>query len=277
MEQRQPAEHRLARRQSSGRRDSEAAGQLVGVGLGGDLGGAGGPSGVDERGEIVRRRRPRADQAVGRLAGDRVVEVGHVHARNGGQRRRGAGGRVGPQRQHRLHPGVGADGQQALPQRLVQLGPGRDQDPGSGAADQLRDVLRAEHGVDGCGDADGLRGQRRRVQRRGVDPAQRHRVGAPHSKGGQRVGDLGDPAGQVGVGPGEAVGVRRRVGDPLGGDGVGPGVCGVAQQLVRRRRHGQDVGGAHDAFPMTRVRWVPRSSARSAVAMVAVMRSPSCR
>ena len=38
----------------------------------------------------------------------------------------------------------------------------------------------------------------------------------------------------------------------------GPGMCGVAQPQVRRRRHGQDVGGVHDAFPMTRVRWMPR-------------------
>ena len=60
VEQRQPAQHRLPRRQAAARGDPPAAGQLVGVGVRGDLRGAGGPPGVDERGEIVCLRQVRA-------------------------------------------------------------------------------------------------------------------------------------------------------------------------------------------------------------------------
>jgi hypothetical protein len=69
-------------------------------------------------------------------------------------------------------------------------------------------VLTTEYRVDRRGDADRLGGQRRGVERRGVDAAQGHRVGAPYPEGGQRVGDPGHPAGQLRVGPGAAAAVE---------------------------------------------------------------------
>ena len=65
VEQRQPAEHPLPGRQPAAHGDAPAAGELVGVGVRGDLRGAGGPAGVHERGEVLRRRRVRAGQAAG--------------------------------------------------------------------------------------------------------------------------------------------------------------------------------------------------------------------
>ena len=76
VEQRQPAQHRLPGRQAAALGDPPGAGQLAGVGVRGDLRGAGGPPGVDERGEIVCLRQVRAGQAAGRLPGDHVVQVG---------------------------------------------------------------------------------------------------------------------------------------------------------------------------------------------------------
>jgi len=101
---------------------------------------------------------------------------------------------------------------------------------------------------------DRLRGERGRIQHRGVDTAEGHRVVPTDPEGGQCVRDPGDHAGELGVGPGEAAGVIARVGDPLGGDGAGPGAGGVEEQLVGRLGQRQDGGVGHDAFPTTVLR-----------------------
>ena len=273
--------------------DPPGAGQLVGMGVRGDLRGAGGPPGVHERREIVCLRQVRAGQAAGRLPGDHVVQVGDerpaaVRGVRGTVGRRvtgqAQGGRValcavGSQREDGGHARLAGHLEQPLPQLRVQLGPGRDQDPGSGAADQLGDPLAGQRRVDRGGDPDGLRGQGGGVQHRGVDAGQRHRVLAPHSQGGQRVGDARHRAGQLGVGPGQAAGVLGRVRDPLGGDAVRPGAGGVQQQLVGRGRPRQYCyfSRDHGVFPITVLRCVPRSSCPSGEAIVAVMTSPSRR
>ena len=151
VEQRQPAQHPLPGRQPAALRDPPAAGQLVGVGVRGDLRGAGGPPGVHERGKVVCLRRVRAGQVTVRLPGDHLVQVGHgqrAAVRGMPGRRvtvqggRGAAGAVRPQRQDHGHPRLPGHPDQPLPQLRVQLGPGRDQDPRSGPADQLGDPLR---------------------------------------------------------------------------------------------------------------------------------------
>ena len=249
VEQRQPAQHSLPGSQAAAHRDPLAAGQLVGVGVRGDLRGAGGPPGVHERGEIPRRRLVRAGQVAGWLPGDHLVQVGHgqraavrAAVTGGAEGGRDAVRVVGPQRQDGGHPGLPGHPEQPRPQLRVQLRPGRDQDPGSRPADQLGDPLAGQCGVDRGGDPDGLRGQRGRVQHGGVGAGQRHRVTAPHPQGGQRVGDPRHRARQLGVGPGQAAGVIGRVRDPLGGDAVRPGAGGVEQQLVGRLRQRQDLG-----------------------------------
>ena len=107
------------------------------MGVRGDLRGAGGPSGVHERGEVFRRRRVRAGQAVGRLPGDHVVQVGHdrpaavqgpAGRRVTDQGRRVAVRAVGPQREDGGHPRLAGYPEQPMPQLRVQLGAGRDQD-----------------------------------------------------------------------------------------------------------------------------------------------------
>ncbi len=284
VEQRQAAEHRLPGRQAAALGDPPGAGQLVGVGVRGDLRGAGGPAGVHERGQIARLGQVRAGQVAGWLPGDHLVQVGHgqreaVRAAVTGrvEDRRDAAGAVGPQRQDGGHPGLAGHLEQPRPQLRVQLRPGRDQDPGSGPADQLGDPLAGQCGVDRGGDPDGLRGQRGRVQHGGAGAGQRHRVTAPHPQGGQRVGDPRRRARQLGVGPVQAAGVIGRVRDPLGGDAVRPGAGGVEQQLVGRGRQRQDFFRGHGVFPMTVLCWVPRSSWPSGEVIVAVMTSPSCR
>ena len=288
VEQRQPAQHRLPGRQPAAQGDPLAAGELAGVGVRGDLGGAGGPPGVHERGQVVCLGQVRAGQVAVRLPGDHLVQVGHdrraaVRGTVGGrvtgrvQGGRGAAGAVGSQRQDGGHPGLAGHLEQPLPQLRVQLRPGRDQDPGSGPADQLGDPLAGQRRVDRGGDPGGLRGQRGGVQHRGVDAAQRHRVLAPHPQRGQRVGDPRHRAGQLGVGPGQAAGVIGRVRDPLGGDAVGPGAGGVQQQLVGRFRQRQYFSRGHGSFPVIVLCWVPRSSRPSGEAIVAVMTSPSRR
>ena len=286
VEQRQPAQHRLPGRQPGALGDAAGAGELVGVGVRGDLRGAGGPPGVHERGQIPRLGQVRAGQVAGWLPGDHLVQVGHGQRaavrRTAGrgvtiQGGRDAVGAVGPQRQDGGHTGLAGHLEQPRPQLRVQLGPGRDQDPGSGAADQLGDPLAGQRGVDRGGDPGGLRGQRGGVQHGGVDASQRHRVAAPHPQGGQRVGDPGHRARQLGVGPVQAAGVIGRVRDPLGGDAVRPGAGGVEQQLVGRLRQRQDFFRGHGVFPMMVLCWVPRSSWPSGEAIVAVMTSPSCR
>ena len=77
VEQRQPAQHPLPGRQPAAQGDPPAAGELVGVGVRGDLRGAGGPPGVHERGQVVCRRQVRAGQVAVRLPGDHLVQVGH--------------------------------------------------------------------------------------------------------------------------------------------------------------------------------------------------------
>ena len=286
MEQRQPAQHPLPGSQPAAHGDPPAAGQLVGVGVRGDLRGAGGPPGVHERGKVVCRRQVRAGQVAVRLPGDHLVQVGHdrraaVRGTAGSrvtvQGGRDAAGAVRPQRQDGGHPRLAGHLEQPLPQLRVQLRPGRDQDPGSGPADQLGDPLAGQRRVDRGGDPGGLRGQRGRVQHRGVDAGQRHRVAAPHPQGGQRVGDPRHRARQLGVGPVQAAGVIGRVRDPLGGDAVGPGAGGVQQQLVGRLRQRQYFACGHGSFPMMVLCWVPRSSRPSGEAIVAVMTSPSRR
>ena len=206
VEQREPAQHSPAGGQPAGQGDPPAAGQLVGVGMRGDLRGAGGPPGVHEGGQVVCGRQVRAGQVADRLPGDHVVEIGHerpaaVRVTAGrsvtgdAQGGRVAVGVVGSQREDGGHPRLAGHLEQPLPQLRVQLGAGRDQDPGSGPADQLGDPLAGRRGVDRGGDPDGLRGQRGGVQHRGVDAGQRDRVLAPHSQGGQRVGDPGHHAG----------------------------------------------------------------------------------
>ena len=138
-------------------------------------------------------------------------------------------GRVGSQDKDGGHADVTGDRQQPLPQLLVQLGAGRHEHPGLGAAQQLGEALAAECGVDWGGDPDRLRRERGRVQHRGVDTAEGHRVLSTDPERGQCVRDPGDQAGEFGVGPGEAAGVIARVGDPLGGHGVGPGAGGVEE------------------------------------------------
>ena len=286
VEQRQPAQHPLPGRQPAAQGEPLGAGELVGVGVRGDLRGAGGSSGVYERGQIVCFGQVRTGQAAGWLPGDHLVQVGHdrpaadrgpAGRRVTDQRRRVAVRAVGPQREDGGHPRLAGYPEQPLPQLRVQLRPGRDQDAGSGPADQLGDPLRGQGGVDRGGDPGGLRGQRGSVQHRGVDAAERHRVRAPHPQGGQRVGDPGHRAGQLGVGPGQAAGGIGRVRDPLGGDAVGPGAGGVQQQLVGRFRLRQDFSCGHGSFPIIVLCWVPRSSWPSGEAIVAVMTSPSCR
>ena len=183
VEQRQPAQHRLPGRQAAALGDPPGAGQLVGVGVRGDLRGAGGPPGVHERGEIVCLRQVRAGQVAGWLPGDHVVQVGDerpaavrgvrgtVGRRVTGQAQGGrvAVGAVGSQREDGGHARLAGHLEQPLPQLRVQLGPGRDQDPGSGPADQLGDPLAGQCRVDRGGDPDGLRGQRGGVQHGGVD------------------------------------------------------------------------------------------------------------
>jgi len=284
VEQRQPAQHRLPGRQAAALGDPPPAGELVGVGVRGDLRGAGGPPGVHERGQIARLGQVRAGQVAGWLPGDHLVQVGHgqraaVRAAVTGRVEGGrdAAGAVGPQGQDGGHPGLPGRPEQPRPQLRVQLRTGRDQDPGSSPADQLGDPLAGQCGVDRSGDPSGLRGQRSREQRGGAGAGQRHRVAAPHPQGGQRVGDPRHRARQLGVGPVQAAGVTGRVRDPLGGDAVRPGASGIKQQLVRRGRQRQDLFRGHGVFPMTALCWVPRSSRPSAEAIVAVMTSPSCR
>ena len=77
VEQRQPAQHPLPGSQPAAQGDPPAAGQLVGVGVRGDLRSAGGPPGVHERGQVVCLRQVRAGQVAGRLPGDHLVQVGH--------------------------------------------------------------------------------------------------------------------------------------------------------------------------------------------------------
>jgi hypothetical protein len=137
--------------------------------------------------------------------------------------------RVGSQHEDGADADVPADGQQPPPQLFVDFGAGGDGNPGPGAADDLGEVLAAECGVDRGGDADRLGGQGGGVQRRGVDAVQGHRVGPAHPERGQCVGDLGDLAGELRVGPGEAPGVVGRVRDPLGRHTIRPGRSGVQQ------------------------------------------------
>ena len=68
VEQREPAQHSPAGGQPAGQGDPPAAGQLVGVGMRGDLRGAGGPPGVHEGGQVVCRRQVRAGQVAGPAA-----------------------------------------------------------------------------------------------------------------------------------------------------------------------------------------------------------------
>ena len=135
VEQRQPAQHRLPGRQAAAHGDPPGAGQLVGVGVRGDLRGAGGPPGVHERGEIARLGQVRAGQVAGWLPGDHVVQVGHerpaavrgvrgtVGRRVTGQAQGGrdAVGAVGPQRQDGGHARLAGHLEQPLPQLRVQL------------------------------------------------------------------------------------------------------------------------------------------------------------
>ena len=288
VEQRQPAQHPLPGSQPAAQGDPPGAGQLVGVGVRGDLRGAGGPPGVHERGKVVCLRQVRAGQVAVRLPGDHLVQVGHdrraaVRGTVGGrvtgrvQCGRGAAGAVRSQRQDRGHPRLARHLEQPLPQLRVQLRPRRDQDAGSRPADQLGDPLAGQRRVDRGGDPDGLRGQGGGVQHRGVDAGQRHRVAAPHPQGGQRVGDPRHRARELGVGPVQAAGVIAWVWDPLRGHGVGPGAGGVQQQLVGRLRQRQYFSRGHGSFPIMVLCWVPRSSCPSGEAIVAVMTSPSRR
>ena len=282
VEQRQPAQHPLPGRQPAALRDALGAGELVGVGVRGDLRGAGGPPGVHERGEIACLRQVRAGQVAGRLPGDHLVQIRHDQGTavwiNGlAEGWRVASCAVRPKREDGGHARLPGHLEQPLPQLRVQLGPGRDQDPGSGPADQLGDPLAGQRGVGRRGDPDGLRGQGGGVQHRGVDAAERDRVLAAHSQGGQRVGDPRHHAGQLGVGPGQAASVIARVRDPLRGDAVRPGGGGVQQQLVGRFRPRQYFSCGHGVFPIMVLCWVPRSSCPSGEAIVAMMTSPSCR
>ena len=199
MEQRQPAEHRLPGRDAGPLGDAAATGKLVGVGMRGDLRRAGGPAGVHERGQIARRRGG-AGQAIGWLTGDHRIQVGHGHAGSGlavgGQRWRDSISPVGAYGKNSGYPSRAAGLQHSLPELLVQFRPGGHDDAGSGPPDQRSEVLVAEGRVDGGSDPHGLRGQRRRVQYRGVGGGQRHRVRPPHPERGQRVGDLCHRAGR---------------------------------------------------------------------------------
>ena len=138
MEQRQPAQHPLPGSQPAAQGDPPAAGQLVGVGVRGDLRSSGGPPGVHERGKVVCLRQVRAGQVAVRLPGDHLVQVGHdrpaaVRGTAGSgvtvQGGRDAVGAVGPQGQDRGHPRLAGHSEQPRPQLRVQLRPGRDQDP----------------------------------------------------------------------------------------------------------------------------------------------------
>ena len=288
MEQRQPAQHPLPGRQPAAHGDPPAAGELVGVGVRGDLRGAGGPPGVHERGQVVCRRQVRAGQVAGRLPGDHVVQVGHDRP---AAVRGTVGGRVtgGPGRAGSPRAPSGRSARTAVIPAWRATSSSRCHSCGSSsgpAATRTRDPVRrissairsrGQRGVDRGGDPDGLRGQGGGVQHRGVDAGQRHRVLAPHPQGGQRVGDPGHRARQLGVGPGQAAGVIGRVRDPLGGDAVGPGAGGVQQQLVGRLRLRQYFSCGHGSFPIIVLCWVPRSSCPSGEAIVAVMTSPSRR
>ena len=286
VEQRQPAQHPLPGRQPAAHR------RCRGRRRAGWRGCARRSSGRRWSRRCARTRPDRpppggsAGQAAGWLPGDHLVQVGHGQRaavrRTAGrgvtvQGGRGAVRAVGPQRQDGGHPRLAGYPEQPLPQLRVQLRPGRDQDARSGPADQLGDPLRGQRGVDRGGDPGGLRGQGRRVQHRGVHAGQRDRVAAAHPQSGQRVGDAGHRAGQLGVGPGQAAGEIGRVGDPLGGDAVGPGAGGVQQQLVGRLRLRQYFSCGHGSFPIMVLRCVPRSSRPSGEAIVAVMTSPSRR
>ena len=249
VEQRQPAQHPLPGRQPAALGDAAGAGELVGVGVRGDLRGAGGPPGVHERGEIVRRRAgPR--RPGGRTAARRSPRPGRPRPARG--RPGSAVGGASPARAGGAPCAPsGRSARTAVMPAWRATSSSRCHSCGSSsgpAATRTRDPVRRissairspdERGVDRGGDPGGLRGQRGGVQHRGVDAGQRHRVAAPHPQGGQRVGDPGHRARQLGVGPGQAAGVIGRVRDPLGGDAVGPGAGGVQQQLVGRLRQRQ--------------------------------------
>jgi hypothetical protein len=278
VEQRQPAQHRLTGSEAAALGDALAAGQLAAVGVRGDLRGAGRPPGVHESGQVRCLRQPCAGQVAGRQPGHHLVQVGCGEVGSpAGQDRPGAVRAMGPQRQHGGHARLAGHREHAVPQRLVQFGPGGDDDAGPGPADQPGQLLAAQAGIDRGGDPGRLRGQRGRVEHRGVRPAERDRVLAPDPEGDQSVGDLGHRARQVGIGPGHAARVVARVRDPLRGDAVGPGAGGIQQQLVGRVRQRQDPCGAHGVFPTTVLRCVPRSSRPSGEAIVAVITAPSRR
>ena len=185
VEQRQPAQHPLPGRQPAAHGDAAAAGELVGVGVRGDLRGAGGPAGVHERRQIVCRRRVRAGQVAGRLPGDHVVQVGHdrpaaVRGTAAGASPARAGGCRG------RRPAAAPGRRSSPPARATSSSRCHSCGSSSGpAATRTRDPVRRissairsarKRGVDRGGDPGGLRGQRGGVQHRGVDAGQRHRV-----------------------------------------------------------------------------------------------------
>ena len=276
VKQRQAGQHAFAGRQTGPLRDPAGAGKLVRVGMRGDFRRPGGPAGVHERGQIGSAGRADPGQGPGRLAVGQLVQVHGGHAGLAVQGWRDAGGAVGPQRDDRAHPGLAATSVSCCQSTGSASGP---------AAISTGEPVRPISPAIRSAPSAGLTGA-------AIPAACAARVAAsspeqfgPHSvtasvaldaQAGQAVGDPGDRAGQLGVGPGLAAGIVRRVRDPLGGDGVRPGAGGTRQQLIRRLRHGSG-GRGHGVFPVTVQSWVPRSSSPSALAMLAVTRSPSRR
>ena len=140
---------------------------------------------ADEAGRVGVLRRPRRGSA--------TVTAGQERQRLGG---RGRAARGGPQRPGRCRACRRRRARGLCPGGWRELGPGRDEHPGSGTAQQFAEVRGCDSApLSGAAMPGQLRGQGRGDQLGAVGGQQRDRVAAPHAQLVQQVGvpvDVGE-------------------------------------------------------------------------------------
>ena len=208
MEQRQAAQDGAARdRQRQAQRPGLV--DLVGMAVAHQLGRAGGAAGVEVAGDVLRRDLPAADQPVGRVAAQLLVEV--VDAL------RFIGGAV--DHQHRLQLRQAAlDLLHLVPDVAARQRADGDQHLGAGRAQDLAQLRRRQQRVHRVGDARRLRAEQAEVTLRQQRQQEADHVLRADAEAGKEVGRLRDLGKELGV----AQGQRRLIG------------LGLGQELQRR-------------------------------------------
>ncbi|MNX85133.1 hypothetical protein D3C86_1169590 [compost metagenome] len=213
---------------------------LVGVGVDGKLGRAGGAAGVEIRGHVASANDASADQPVRRLGGPAVVEV----ERPCGQR--GAGRRALVTRRHAQQ---GLQGGHAFTQAQG-LGPGTafhvrsigDQHLGASRGHQGCELVLGQQGVERLDDAGRLAAPQRQVVFQAAGQQHAHRVALADAQVMQQVGRLVDARQQFAVAPAHRLVLGVRAAQEGQRGLVAEGGRGIAEDLVgalNRQRLGQ--------------------------------------